>query len=582
MRDNPPFILPDSVPKFLHKTINHVVDMKSLEKIYSIALRKSTNNFLTNILRAMNVRVNADRHELMRISKKGACVVVANHPFGGIEGIALTECLLTLRSDVKVVANSLLAQIPELHPYMIFVNPFGDKGAVAKNLSGLRQMISWVKNGGMLVVFPAGEVASFSVKDFSVNEGKWNRSIASIIKVTNAQVVPCFVHGKNSLSFYTAGILYPRLRTLLLGRELINKKNRTIQIRFGSAISNNKIRMFGNDEEVIQKLRSSSLLLRFKPAEEKIDMLPQLVSLPIDDAITGNILENEIQNLPSECLFIRHAEYEVYCVTAQQIPSTLQEIGRLREVTYRFAGEGTGRTSDNDTFDTWYEHLFIWNTKKKEVVGSYRIGRCDEILTKVGAMGLYTNSLFELKQSFLTKVTPSLELGRSFVRVEYQKSYIALMLLWKAIGEFLVRNPQYRYLFGPVSISNEYSKSSLRLLLNSLMVFHYNRSLSKTITPRTPLTATYFQNWDGLIQPYTQLPLDEIDEVISELEHDKKGVPVLFRQYMKLGGKILAFNRDENFNNAIDALLVVDLEKTDKRIIAKFINAKQEVESVTA
>ncbi|MBL7976143.1 MAG: lysophospholipid acyltransferase family protein [Candidatus Kapabacteria bacterium] len=583
MQHYSPFEFPASVPSTFQPLLKRLFRIQELETMYRLTLQRGTaSNFLTNLLRVMNVRVQTDRHEVMRLPKQGACVAVANHPFGGIDGIALTEHLLTQRSDVKVVANSVLARIPELHEHMIFVNPFGGKNSVTENLSGLRQMIRWLQQGGMLVVFPAGEVASFSTTTFTVQEAKWSSSIASIIRATNAMVVPCCIHGVNSVAFQVAGMVNSRLRTVLLGKEFLNKQNSTLQIRYGTALSCTKVKMIGNDSEIMSELRSKSLLLKHKPAEEKIDTLPQLYSMPIDDAIPTTELEQEIEALPDDCLFQRHAEYDVYCATAQQIPSVLKEIGRLREVTYRFAGEGTGNVRDNDTYDQWYEHLFIWNSQTKEIVGSYRIGRCDEILAKVGVHGLYTNTLFSLKKGFLQEVSPSLELGRSFVRVEYQKSYVALMLLWKAIGEYLVRNPQYRFMFGPVSISNDYSKPSVRLLLNSLMVFHYNRKLSKAIIPRTPLPSSYFQNWDGLIQPHTQLPIDELSDVISELEHDRKGVPVLMRQYMKLGGEILGFNRDANFNNAIDAFLVVDLHKTNEQLRTKFMNTKSKTEEVPA
>lgn len=576
--NNSIFHLPSSSPVWLRKAAEQWLGLNDCAVIYERSIQAENSataatNFLSRILATMKVQVQTDRHELVRIPRSGACVVTANHPFGGIEGIALVEQLLHLRPDVKVLANSMLARIPELHEFMIFVNPFGGKKATQENHKGLREAYRWVEQGGMLAVFPAGEVSSLNVARLRVEDTAWKESIARLIRSTNASVVPAWIRGRNSWLFHLSGLLHPRLRTLQLAREFANKQHTSLLIRFASVLQPSVLQHY-SDDAMMKELRRRSYFLRYKSAERRVEQSLHFVHKPIADAEAPHTLEQEIQHLPPEQLLHRHGEFSVYHATSTQIPYTLREIARLRETTFRYAGEGTGNASDSDEFDAWYTHLFLWNTATQQVVGAYRIGRCDDIIRRTGVRGLYTSSLFKLKQDFPACLSPALELGRSFVRVEYQKNYAPLMLLWRGIGEFLVRFPQYKLLFGAVSISDDYALASRRLLLNSLLCYHYNHRIAAKVRARTPLPSLYFSNWDALITHDTLKPVDELAPFIAELEADAKGVPVLLRHYLKLGGQAIAFNLDKKFSNVIDALVVVDLSKTDKDILARYMGGE--------
>ncbi|MEO8006444.1 MAG: GNAT family N-acyltransferase [Betaproteobacteria bacterium] len=267
-------------------------------------------------------------------------------------------------------------------------------------------------------------------------------------------------------------------------------------------------------------------------------------------------------------MLVRSGNFSVYYARADQMPWCLQEIGRLRETAFREVGEGTGRPTDVDLFDAYYVHLFVWDHAADMIVGAYRLGLADEILARYGKRGLYTHSLFKYADPALRALNPAIELGRSFVRSEYQRSFSPLMLLWRGIGEFIVRHPRYATLFGAVSISNDYEAASRRLIVDYLSANNLEQSLARHVKPRHAFL-------DATAQDRKQLALlndiEDLSRMVKSIERDGKGVPILLKQYLKLGGRLLAFSADRKFANALDGLIMVDLRASEPRILARYL-----------
>lgn len=292
--------------------------------------------------------------------------------------------------------------------------------------------------------------------------------------------------------------------------------------------------------------------------------------VPVCNATPGEHMAFDVSRLaPDRCL-ARSGKLSVYIAKADEIPSVLREIGRLREITFRAAGEGTGNESDIDRYDRHYLHLFVWNRVEEEVVGGYRLGLVDQIRARYGRKGLYTHSLFRYGGRLLKTMDPAIELGRSFVREEYQRSFAPLMLLWKGIGAFVAANPRYSFLFGPVSISNHYRPLSQQLIVDYLRRHARDRRRSRYVRARHHFARSVLPS--ALIGQSSG-DLDELGKLVSLIEPDNKGVPILLRQYLKLGGQILGFNRDMAFNS-LDALIMVDLRQTDPRVLSKYMGAE--------
>ena len=288
------------------------------------------------------------------------------------------------------------------------------------------------------------------------------------------------------------------------------------------------------------------------------------------DEIPRAMVSAEIDALPPDQRLIDRGRFQVYCARAGQIPRALQEIGRLRELTFRAVGEGTGRCADIDPFDAWYLHLFVWDAQAASIAGAYRLGLVDEILARRGKRGLYTHSLFKYRTRVLEALSPAIELGRSFVRAEYQRSFAPLLLLWAGIGRFVERSPQYAVLFGPVSISARYAPASRRLIVEYLSAYSADTRLARHVKPRRPFRAAA-----RLPAPDTAISapgnIDELSRRIAQIEQDGKGVPVLLRQYLQLGGRLLGFNLDRNFADTLDGLIMVDLREVEETVMARYM-----------
>ncbi|HUI68272.1 MAG TPA: GNAT family N-acyltransferase [Nitrospirota bacterium] len=561
--------------------IEHFLAFPRLNRAYAdIARMSDSRPFTEKVMEKLNITYDLTEQDLSRLTiPSGPVIVVANHPFGGIEGIILASILRSLRCDVKFMANYLLNTIPEMRDMLIAVDPFKRESSVRENIKPIRECIEWVRNGGMLVVFPAGEVSHFDIQKGTVTDPAWSPSIARVILKTGAPVLPVFFQGTNSAAFHMAGMVHPILRTAMLPNELLNKGRKNIQVRVGDIIPFDKLSNLEQDTLIIEYLRFRTYLLEHRQtiqAKRSVTMFPLRKMRTADECIMTpqnmDVLAKEIRSLPPSQTLVESGDNIVIQATGDQVPHVLLEIGRLREITFRAVGEGTGKALDLDRFDHTYVHLFIWNKMKNEVVGAYRLGRTDELTKQHGVRGIYTSTLFRYKKDFLEHLGPALELGRSFIRPEYQKSYGPLLLLWKGIGRFIVENPYYKTLFGPVSITNEYQAMSRQLMVGFLKKTRYRPDMAEFVRARRPLRSKPSKIWD--IDAAVRSMGDDIDaisEAVSSIETDRKGIPILLKQYIKLGGQIAGFNVDPAFGNVLDGLIMVDLTKTEPKMLERYL-----------
>ncbi|MGE0114081.1 MAG: lysophospholipid acyltransferase family protein [Steroidobacteraceae bacterium] len=571
------------VGRLLNAAATHALALTPLTRVYqALEHCRSTAEFAGNALQIMGVGKQIEATDLLRIPTQGAAIVVANHPYGGLEGLLLIELLLQRRADVRVLANHLLWRIPELRPVLIPVDVLDASRKIA-NLAGLRAAIAHVKTGGLLAMFPAGAVSH--LHGTQIVDPAWNPTAARLIRKCNAPVTPIHFAGHNSTGFQLAGMIHPLLRTAMLPRELVNKRNHRIQVSVGNALPASQIQTVTDDTALASLLRLHTYALA-RPATKHSGTHRKRQTAGIKplnavaDAISPTLVAAELAALPQEQHLLDAGGLRVVYAQAAQLPWSLQELGRLRELTFRAVGEGTGHALDIDLFDNYYTHLICWNPATKEIVGGYRIGMVDQILKHYGLRGLYTHTLFKFGRELTNHPDMAqgmaLELGRSFVRPEYQRSFTPLLALWRGISAYVVRHPQYRVLFGPVSISNDYLPASRLMLVEFLKRHCFDAELSRLIKPRTPVRRRH--PLTSLGKDFAQLSdLDMVSALLSQLEPDQKGVPVLLRQYLKLGGKLLGFNLDTQFGDAIDGLIMVDLLHTDLKTLQRYMGKEEAV-----
>jgi putative hemolysin len=490
----------------------------------------------------------------------------------------LAELMLRIRPDVKVMANYLLSSIPRLRDLFIFVDPFETNGAIEKNLAPLREAMRWVENGGLLVIFPAGEVAHLKFKSRKVADPPWNPAVARIVSRTKSPVVPAFFHGKNGPLFQIMGLLHPRLRTAMLPRQLVKSPKQGIELTIGGPIPYKHLAHMGKGKELTDYLRWRTHLLHKTCRQKNRWAFSQEQKLPQEPVFKSthpvDLAAREIADLPPEKTLAQNGKMRVVMVKKSEAPEVIKEIGRLREVTFRQVGEGTGNELDLDKFDDYYLHLCLWDDEKNQLAGGYRIGLSDEIIHQHGVSGLYISTLFKIKPKLFEKLGPALELGRSFVRPEYQRSYSALLLLWKGIGSLVAQTPKYRHIFGPVSVSNNYHPLSRRFMIKFFQK-HLTSDFSGLVRPRRPVkfrTPTGSQNLNYIAKLKS---LEELSTVVADIEGEARGIPILLQQYVKLASRSVGWNLDPNFGNVVDCFLISDLTKVHPKVLARYCGKKQ-------
>ncbi|HEY8928067.1 MAG TPA: lysophospholipid acyltransferase family protein [Mucilaginibacter sp.] len=550
-----------------------LMKINQVNELFAQAQPKQGPEFVDAILEGCGIDIEFDEADLKNIPKTGSFVAIANHPYGGIEGMVLLKMLCMVRPDAKLMANFLLKKIPNLADYFIAVNPF-ENVEHSSSISGLKNTLELLQNGTPIGIFPAGEVSTFKVDKKEVTDRLWHPVVGKIIAKAKVPVVPIYFHGNNGLLFNLLSLIHPTLRTAKLPSELFNKHGHTIKLRIGKPINVEEIPDYTNTSKLLSYLRARTYALGTGLENEKRLFNPRnlfkIKKQPAEIApeIASAILEKEIEPLRDDYRIWTEKNYEVYIAPTTLIPNTIREIGRLRELTFREIGEGTNKALDLDEYDIYYHHLFIWDIEAKMLVGAYRIGLGDEIFYSIGKKGFYVSELFKIKAQFTPVLKKSIELGRSWIRKEYQQKPLPLFLLWKGILKYLIDNPRYRYLIGPVSISNSFSNFSKSLIVDYINRNHFDEEMAQYVKPRKKFKVDLGSIDTDLLMSHADT-FKGLDNLISEVETRSLKVPVLLRQYIGLNAKIICFNIDPKFADCLDGFLVLDLEKVPQDILDK-------------
>lgn len=535
--------------------------------------------FAEAALAKLGVRYSLHAPEWTRLPSTGPLLVAANHPYGGIDGLAAIAALLDRRPDLKVIATQSLAGLEPLRSVLIPVDNFGHSASRGGNIVALRQALRHVKAGGALLLFPAGAVSHLDLAHRCVADPPWNRTATALLAAAGAPVAPLYVHGSNGAGFQLAGLLHPALRTALLPREVTNKRGTCLDLRLGEPIAAERLAALGDPGRVERLLR----VRLYSLAAPRAALLAgsagaaptsAITIEPLAPAVPREELEFELRALGETGRLAVLGPLEVYCAPGRAIPRLLTEIGRLREETFRAVGEGTGKALDLDRYDRWYDHLIAWDTRRGCVVGAYRAARIDELRRKYGRAAIYLSTLFEFREPFFRLLGPAIELGRSFVRAEYQRSFTSLLALWRGIGEYVSRHPRHARLIGPVSVSADYDEASRALLVRYLRWHHFDPLLAALVRPRLPFREARSLAMLGR-EASSVHEVDDLAELITAGDDPRRrGAPVLLRQYLKLGGRVVGFNIDPDFGHSLDCLTVVDLTRTPDEVLGKYMSTE--------
>ncbi len=556
-----------------------VLKISTLNKIYNRNKHLNDLEFLNAILDEFQIKFEIPEEDLKRLPKEGAYITISNHPLGGIDGLLLLKLMLEREPNFKIIANFLLHRIEPIKPYIMPVNPFENHKDAKSSVIGIKETLRHLSDGKPLGVFPAGEVSTYKDGKLIVDK-PWEEGALKIIKKANVPVVPIYFHAQNSKLFYRLSKLSDTLRTAKLPSELLTQKNRIIKVRIGKPISINELNEHANIPEFGEFLRKKTYMLSNSFEEENFKLTfpkftsPKTAKQIVKPANHEQIIE-EINFLKEgDYQLLQSKNYKVFLVTAEKIPNILHEIGRLREITFREVGEGTNEAIDLDKFDEYYHHMFLWDDDAQMIAGAYRMGFGSIIFPKFGLEGFYLNELFKFEPELNDMMSQSIEMGRAFIISEYQQKPMPLFLLWKGIVHTTLHYPEHKFLIGGVSISNQFSEFSKSLMIEFMKSNYYDPYVAQYIKPKKEFKVKLKDADKDFVFNKTEADLNKFDKIIDEIEPGSLRLPVLIKKYIKQNAKVVAFNVDPMFNNAIDGLMYIKIsdipESTLKPVMEEF------------
>ncbi|MFL9830231.1 GNAT family N-acyltransferase [Flavobacterium sp. ARAG 55.4] len=556
-----------------------VLKISTLNKVYNRNNHLKEIDFLNGIVDDLQIKFEIPEEDFKRLPKDGAYITISNHPLGGIDGILLLKLMLEKEPNFKIIANFLLHRINPLKQYIMPVNPFENHKDAKSSVLGIKETLRHLSDGKPLGMFPAGEVSSYKDGQLIVDK-PWEEGAIKVIRKAQVPVVPIYFHAKNSRLFYILSKISGTLRTAKLPSELFSQKNRVIKVRIGKPISVAEQNEYESIESYSEFLRKKTYMLAnpfekesklLTPSNLKISRNPKEIATPANE----EKIISEVKALrDTDCRLLQSKNYEVFFAGANKIPSILHEIGRLREITFREVGEGTNESIDLDKFDQYYHHLFLWDEEAKRIAGAYRMGLGSEIYPKNGIEGFYLNELFRFEPELHEMMHQSIEMGRAFIIKEYQQKPMPLFLLWKGIIHTTLRFPEHKYLLGGVSISNQFSDFSKSLMIEFMKSNYYDPYIAQYIHPKKAYKVKLKDADKDFIFNETEADLNKFDKIIDELEPGILRLPVLIKKYIKQNAKVVAFNVDPLFNNAVDGLMYIRIadipESTMKPVMEEF------------
>lgn len=563
-----------------------VLKISTINKIYKRNKHLSELHFLNALLDDFQIKFEIPEEDLKRLPKDGAYITISNHPLGGIDGILLLKLMLEQREDFKIIANFLLHRIEPLKPYIMPVNPFEDRKDVKSSITGFKNAIMHLRDGHPLGVFPAGEVSTYRDGKLVVDK-PWEEAAMKLIKKAEVPVVPIYFHAKNSRLFYRLSKISDTLRTAKLPSELLTQKRRIIKVRIGKPISVKDQKEHETLPDFSDFLRRKTYMLSktFEDKPKILDNIQSQLKVPkppkrIVTPIDTEVMVKEVENLrEKDCRLLISKNYEVFLALAKDMPNILREVGRLREITFREVGEGTNEAIDLDTFDTYYHHMFLWDNEKQVVAGAYRMGLGSQIFERFGIDGFYLQDLFRFETELYKMMSESIEMGRAFIIKEYQQKPMPLFLLWKGIVHTTLRHPEHKYLIGGVSISNQFSNFSKSLMIEFMKSHYYDPYVAQYVHPKKEFKVKLKDADKDFVFDATEADLNKFDKIIDEVEPGALRLPVLLKKYIKQNAKLVAFNVDPLFNNAVDGLMyikIADLPESTVRPVMEEFQAELE------
>lgn len=568
--------------KLVAKTVIKVLEIDKVNKIRPKFAGESAPDFARDVIKEVGVRYEISQDQLDHIPTEGAFITVSNHPIGSIDGLILCDLVGHRRADYKLMTTYLLSLIPEFKDNFLPVDNLSGE-LVARNVDSMREARELLQNGGGMGFFPAGEVSTYQKGEHRTAAGDkpviedipWSATIAKLIKRTGVPVIPIYFDAVNSNSFHRLGKIHPRLRTVRLVHELFNKRGAVVNVRIGQPILAAEYTEM-DPRTLANYIRNRTYALEAQCHKDPVTETQahlQPLAAPVDPAL----VQEEMERITNRVVFTS-GDYRCYLVPSQEIPNTMKELARLREMVFRAVGEGTGQPQDTDQYDTYYRQLILWSISNREIAGAYRIGVGSELMARPeGARSFYSDSLFHFQEGLTPYLPKAVELGRTIILPQYQRDVTTLKLLMSGILTSIARIPGMEYTLGPASISNSIPYFYKSLIVHFMLKNCAAPEAASMVKPMNPFKPDYMR-----VDPDVLLAnchsLDDLDRLILALSDGQYRLPVLLRKYVSFGARVVGFNVDPDFSDSLDAFVlqwIHDMPENSFRSMGKMLKPEE-------
>lgn len=516
---------------------------------------------IDNILSLLNLKF--DPEELKRINSKEPLILVCNRPLGYMEEFIIYKLFNEVRKDLVFFNNTQITQITQINelsaPSFIEDNPYEIDKVFQENK--------------VLCTFPVGTISRYKSKRKGFVDSEWNKKTIKKLNALACNILPIYIYIENNDIYKLLHLIDNELLNFNTILDLIQKSDVTFSIRIGKEIKY-KSWNFKNYNQFGRFIRAKLYSLSSKLAVDIFYQNNHKVADIINE-VDNHIIQQELASINDTNCIGQQGSFKIYICKAKKIPNTITEIGRLREITFRNIGEGSNNAVDLDEYDINYLHLFVYDTAVNRIVGAYRLGDGNYLMKTSGRKGFYINSLFKIKKELSFLLDDSLELGRSFIVKDYQNQRLPLYLLWKGIAYFINTHPRIKYIIGPVSISNSYSKLSKTLIVEYVIKYHWDKFLAQFVSPRNPFLTNHQElDYEILIES-TNNSIKSLEEIIEDIDPNHTKIPVLLKKYFAQNARIICFNNDPKFNDSLDGFMLLDIRDMQKETLETFENIKQ-------
>lgn len=542
------------------RNIKWLLGLNKLNSFYDQIAPATGTEFAHKALETLDIKCIVSDIDIEKIPSEGGVIIIANYPHGALDGLMMMDTIVRRRPDAKFMGNFILSRLEPIGEFFISVDPF--ESSSARNIPGVRNALKHLRSGGALIIFPSAEVATYRRAFGHFDDKPWPDSIMRFIRSSSLPVVPIHISGRNSMAFHLMGKIHPRLRTLRLIRELFNKQHKTIEINIGYPISTRILHSMGSDDDAAAIIRANISTLNAARNDEQLPIKSAEEPTPQPSTTNNNLTEQEINALPADALLSSLGNLKLYFCTPDQIEHALKQICELRKMTFSATDRKAMNAIDTDAYDTYYHHLFIWDSEQAKIIGAYRVGFGEELFQQMGVDAFYTHTLFDFSHKFFPIMRSTIELGRSFIATDYQQKAQPMLLLWRGLLMILMRSEGYRYMMGAVSIPSDYTATARRLMAGYIKTHHWSTKYSRYVTARHGIRSLSRPLFDT--QTSVQLnSSDYIDKFIHDIDPLHPTMPALLKRYLQLGGEVLSLNIDSKFNDSLDALTILDIKKID-------------------